>query len=120
MAFTARFALLTDVQQGIYVVTLVFSATSAALLIAPVGYHRTVFRQRLRSQLVGTGHRYAVAGLILLLLALVGAVHLAASFLLGPWATVLAAALAGLFATLWFAIPLLHRVRHRHLTSEDL
>jgi hypothetical protein len=120
LAFTARFALLTDVQQGIYVVTLVFSATSAALLIAPVGYHRTVFRQRLRSQLVRTGHRYAVAGLILLLLALVGAVHLAASFVLGPWATVLAAALAGLFATLWFAIPLLHRVRHRHLTSEDL
>ena len=120
LAFTARFPLLTDVQQGIYVVTLVFSATSAALLIAPVGYHRTVFRQRLRSQLVRTGHRYAVAGLILLLLALVGAVHLAASFVLGPWATVLAAALAGLFATLWFAIPLLHRVRHRHLTSEDL
>jgi uncharacterized protein DUF6328 len=92
----------------------VLSAISAALLIGPVGYHRTVFRQRLRPQLVKTGHLYAVAGLILLLLALVGAVHLAASFILGAWATLLAAALAGLFAILWFVVPLIHRSRHQH------
>jgi hypothetical protein len=40
---------------------------SAALLIAPVGYHRTVFRRRLRPQLVNTGHRHAIAGLFVLL-----------------------------------------------------
>jgi hypothetical protein len=73
-----------------------------------------VFRQRLRPQLVKTGHRYAIAGLVLLLLALVGAVQLAASFVLGGWASILAAALAGLFGTLWFAIPLAHRLRHQH------
>jgi hypothetical protein len=101
------------VQQAIYLVTLVLSATSAALLIGPVGYHRTVFRQRLKAQLVTTGHRYAIAGLVLLLLALVGAVHLAASFVLGAWATLLAAALAALFATLWFVVPLIHLVQHR-------
>ena len=111
LAFTPRFADLTGAQQGTYLVTLVLSATSAGLLIGPVGYHRTVFRQRLKAQLVATGHRYAVAGLVLLLLALVGAVHLAASFVVGPWATLLAAGLAGLFATLWFVVPLVHRVR---------
>src|SRR5215216_2906023 len=114
LAFTPRFPDLTGGQQGIYLVTLVLSAVSAALLIAPVGYHRTVFRQRLRPQLVKTGHRYAIAGLVGLLLALVGAVQLAASFVLGAWASLLAAALAGLFATLWFVVPLVHRVRHRH------
>src|SRR5215203_5985708 len=114
LAFTPRFPDLTGSQQGIYLVTLVLSAVSAALLIGPVSYHRTVFRQRLRPQLVKTGHRYAIAGLILLLLALVGAVQLAASFVLGGWASILAAALAGLFATLWFAIPLAHRLRHQH------
>jgi hypothetical protein len=51
---------------------------------------------------------------VLLLLALVGAVQLAASFVVGGWATLLAAALAGLFATLWFVIPLVERVRHHH------
>ena len=113
LAFTPRFPDLTRTQQGVYLVTLVLSATSAALLIGPVGYHRTVFRQRLKSQLVETGHRYAFAGLVLLLLALVGSVHLAASFVLGSWATLLAAALAGLFATLWFVVPLVHRLRRR-------
>ena len=34
--------------------------------------------------------------------------------MIGPWASLLAASLAGLFATLWFAVPLVHRVRHRH------
>jgi Family of unknown function (DUF6328) len=114
LAFTPRFPALTGAQQGVYLVTLVLAAVSAGLLIGPVGYHRTVFRQRLRPQLVSTGHRYAIAGLVLLLLALVGAVQLAASFILGAWATLLAAALAGLFAMLWFVIPLIHRIRHQH------
>jgi hypothetical protein len=114
LAFTPRFADLGGAQQGVYLATLVLAAISAALLIAPVGYHRTVFRQRLRPQLVNTGHRYAIAGLVLLLLALVGAVQLAASLVVGGWATLLAAALAGLFVTLWFVIPLVHRVRYHH------
>jgi uncharacterized protein DUF6328 len=48
LAFTPRFPDLSRAQQGVYLATLVLAAVSAALLIAPVGYHRTVFRQRLR------------------------------------------------------------------------
>ena len=118
LAFTPRFAALSGAQQGVYLVTLILAAVSAALLIAPVGYHRTVFRQRLKPQLVRTGHRHAIAGLVGLLLALVGAVQLAASFILGAWATLLAAALAGLFVMLWFVIPLLHRIRHQHRPTQ--
>src|SRR5215203_301402 len=118
LAFTPRFPDLSPGQQTVYLATLVLAAVSAALLIAPVGYHRIVFRQRLRPQLVATGHRYAIAGLILLLLALVGAVQLAASFVLGAWASLLAAALAGLFALLWFVIPLIHRIRHQHRPTQ--
>ena len=109
LAFTPRFAALSDWQHGIYLGTLVCSALSAAMLIAPVGYHRMVFRRRLKYRLVETGHRYAVAGLVLLLLALVGGVDLAASTLIGAWAALLAAVLAGLFVTLWFLLPLRHR-----------
>ena len=57
LAFTPRFPDLSGAQHGVYLVTLVLSAVSAALLIAPVGYHRTVFRQRLRP------HAHAAAGL---------------------------------------------------------
>ena len=119
LAFTPRFPDLSGGQQAIYLVTLVTAAVSASLLIAPVGYHRIVFRQRLRPQLVTTGHRFAIAGLVLLLLALVGAVELAASFVLGAWASLLAAALAGLFATLWFVIPVFQRIRHRHRPAQQ-
>ncbi len=82
---------------------------AAALLIAPVTYHRTVFRQRLKGRLVRTGHRFAMAGFVLLLLTLVGGVWLAASLLIGQWAALLAAVMAALFATLWFVVPLWHR-----------
>jgi Family of unknown function (DUF6328) len=120
LAFTPRFPDLTGEQQAIYLVTLVFSAVSAALLIGPVGYHRTVFRQRLWPQLVKTGHRYAIAGLVLLLLALVGAVQLAASFVLGAWASILAAALGRAVRHPVVAIPLVHRLRHqRRPTPQD-
>jgi hypothetical protein len=30
------------------------------------------------------------------------------------WASLLAAALTGLFITLWFVIPLIHRLRNEH------
>jgi hypothetical protein len=100
LPFTPRFAALSTWQHGVYLATLACSALAAALLIAPVGYHRMVFRRRLKHQLVESGHRYAVAGLVLLLL------DLAASTLIGPWAALLAAALAGVFVTFWFLLPL--------------
>jgi hypothetical protein len=106
LPFTPRFAGLATWQHGVYLGTLVCSALAAALLIAPVGYHRMVFRRRLKHQLVETGHRNAVAGLALLLLALVGGVDLAASTLIGPWASLLAAVLTGVFVTFWFLQPL--------------
>jgi hypothetical protein len=109
LAFTPRFPTLSDWQHGVYLATLLCSAAAAGLLIAPVSYHRTVFRQRLKDQLVDTGHRYAVAGLIMLLLSLVGGVELAASLLLGPWSALVAVAMAGLFVTFWFLVPLRHR-----------
>src|SRR4029450_333255 len=48
LAFTNRFPDLTGGQQAVYLTTLVLSAVSAALLIGPVGYHRTGFPPRPR------------------------------------------------------------------------
>jgi len=116
LAFTPRFATLAAWQHVVYLVTLVCAAGSAALLIAPVSYHRTVFRRRLKGQLVEIGHRYALAALVLLLLALVGGLELAASFVLAGWSALLAAVLCVAFAVLWFLVPLRHRDRHRNHT----
>ena len=109
LAFTPRFAGLSTWQHGVYLGTLVSSALAAALLIAPVGYHRMVFRRRLKYRLVETSHRCAVGGLVLLLISLVGGVDLAASTLIGPWASLLAGILAGVYVAFWFGLPLWHR-----------
>jgi hypothetical protein len=114
LAFTARFRELDAGQQLVYVATLVLSASAAALLIAPVMYHRLVFRRRLKRHLVTVTHRYAIIGLTMMLLALVGSVHLAASLVLGHWSALLAAGIAAVFGVVWFAVPLVHRVRHVH------
>jgi len=118
LAFTPRFATLSTWQHGVYLATLICSASAAGLLIAPVSYHRTVFRRRLKDQVVATGHRYALAGLILLLLSLVGSVQLAASLLLGPWSVLVAGAMTALFVTFWYVVPLRHRAVHGRAGSD--
>jgi O-antigen/teichoic acid export membrane protein len=114
LAFMPRFAALEPEQRAVHLTALVLAAGSLVLLVAPVSYHRMVFRRRMRQELVTTGHRYVRVGLVLLFLALVGAVHLAASLVLGPWSALLAALLAAVFAVPWYLLPLWHRSLHRH------
>lgn len=118
LAFTPRFTELDGLQQGVYVITLTLTAASAAVLIAPVMYHRLVFRRRLKPQLVRMTHRFAVLGLCLLLLSVVGSVEVATSLVLDLWATALAAAVAGVFVLLWFVVPIYERGKHTHHVLE--
>ena len=111
--FTPRFADLTAAQHGVYLVTLTSAALAAAFLIAPVSYHRMVFRRKLKSHLVQTGHRSVTIGLAFLLLTFIGGVDLAATFVVDGWGNVLAGALAIGVAWLWWGQPLLHRRQHQ-------
>jgi hypothetical protein len=114
--FTPRFATLSTAQHAVYLVTLTSAALAAAFLIAPVSYHRMVFRRRLKTHVVETGHRSVTAGLAFLLLTVVGGVDLAATFVVDGWGNLLAAALALSIGWLWWGQPLVHR--KRHLPSE--
>src|SRR6266480_4414754 len=71
LAFTNRFATITQAQRYIYILALMLSAAAAALLIAPASFHRVVYRRRLKHHLVRIASRLALCGLVLLLLALV-------------------------------------------------
>lgn len=46
LAFTDRFGDLDGVARAVYTVTLLSTASATVLLIAPVSYHRTLFRRR--------------------------------------------------------------------------
>lgn len=63
LSFTERFTRLDDVQRGVYVATLLASALTAALLVAPVAAHRLAFQRGQKPDLVRVGHLLALAAL---------------------------------------------------------
>jgi uncharacterized protein involved in cysteine biosynthesis len=105
--FNQRFAQVTDFQQTIYFVTLLFTTASTVCLIAPTVHHRIEFRRQDKERIVRTGNTIVVLGLGLLAIAMTGAVLFITDVLYGSATTVAAAVGAGLaFAVLWYAIPL--------------
>jgi hypothetical protein len=112
LAFTQRFGQTTPFQRGVYVATLLLAAVAAALLIAPVAFHRVLFRRRQKDDLVDAANRLALGGLIALLLAIVGALLLILDVVLGPLPALLLSALAAAwFVGFWLVLPLLARER---------
>jgi hypothetical protein len=108
LSFTDRFAGIDAFQRGVYVFTLVSSATTAALLIAPVAVHRLLFQRGRKRELVRAGHRLALCGLLTLVATMLAGLLLVLDVVVvGRVAAVATtAALAGVFVTLWVGLPL--------------
>lgn len=110
--FTQRFATLTEGQEKVYYATLLATAASALLLIAPSAHHRINFRQQDKHYIVLLANRLTIAGLGFLALAMSGVVLLITDVLYGSTTTAIVTAVtAGAFAGLWYVVPLLRRAR---------
>lgn len=110
IAFQERFQSLDDVQRTMYVITLLFCTLSIALLVAPVAFHRLVFRQGLKDELVRITNKLAMAGTTFLLLAVLSGVLLIFDHVVGrPFAIVTTSVLAVVFVSLWLVLPLWRR-----------
>lgn len=108
--FNTGFAHVGRFEQTVYVVTLILAALSAVCTIAPSPLHRLLFRYDDKHYVVFISNRIAIAGLVLLALAMCGALLLVTTKLFGIPAGVLTAILGAVpFAVLWFAIPLRRR-----------
>lgn len=110
--FTDRFHDLDDRQRTIYLGLIAGSVLTTCLIVAPVSFHRVLFRQRQRPWLVAAGHACARAGLIGF--GLVSATVVLFVFDIvagGAVAAVAAIAVLALFAGLWVGVPLLARRR---------
>lgn len=108
--FQARFADVTSFQRTVYFATLVCAGIATACFIAPTAYHRILFRQGEKSNLVFLASRLAIAGLVALSFAMALAVILIADVLYGAPATVITGVgVTAVFAGLWFVLPLSRR-----------
>jgi hypothetical protein len=106
LPFTQRFTGLTDFQRGLYVLTLLSTACAAIVLMAPVSFHRVLFRQHEKQAVVTFADRAVLIGSVLLLVGIAGGVLLVLDVVLGRGPAVAGCALvAVLGAGIWFALP---------------
>ena len=108
--FAQGFKEISEFEQKMYFATLLATALSAALLIAPTAYHRLLFRQQEKASLVFVANRLAIAGIGVLALAMISALLLITHLLFGTTATVVTTAAAtSVFTFLWVILPLRRR-----------
>lgn len=110
--FTPRFESLTAFQVHLYFGTLLFTALTTALLVAPTANHRMLFRKRDKEYIVVVSNRLAIAGLGSMALSMCSAILLISDFLFDA-ATPVAATFGAVivFSWLWFVRPIRRRYR---------
>ncbi|WBB79701.1 DUF6328 family protein [Micromonospora sp. WMMD882] len=110
LPFSAGFGETTEFQRDIYVVALLAAAGATAMIISPVAFHRALFRQGRKPELVRFAHRMASGGLGLMLVSMVSAVLLITDFILDRPIAFLLSGIAGLwFLTFWVFLPFSRR-----------
>jgi len=112
--FQQNFTKITEFEKKVYFATLLLTALSAALLIAPSAYHRITFRYQQKHRLVFIANRLAIAGLAVLALAMTCAIMLITDVLFGTVTTIVTASVAlATFVVLWALLPLRRRLKYR-------
>ena len=107
LPFSRRFPTLDAVQKGAYLAILCGSVLATGLIIAPVAFHRVLFRHGQRPWLVKAANRAARAGLFFLALTTSGVVWLVFDLVIDrTTASIAAVASLLFFATVWMVIPL--------------
>lgn len=112
LPFQQRFDVLDGDMRVLYLVTVACATASTVLLIAPVGMHRVLFRQRRLATLVAVAHRLAYAGLMLLGLALAGLTVIIFTVVSDRTAGLISGAVALVaIVVFWVALPFVLRAR---------
>lgn len=113
--FNKGFETVTGFQKSVYLGTLLTTALSAVLLIAPTINHRLQFRTDNKAQILRDANSLSIAGLAVLAVAMCGALVLVSDYVFGAGAAIASCICVGLcFITLWYALPMLRmRARRR-------
>ena len=104
--FQQRFAGLTREQHALYLALLVLTGVTTGLLIAPVSWHRILFRQGRKADLVRLANGFVLAGLAGLITVLSGAVALVFDVVSGRGPAIVAGLVSAVLLFLgWFVAP---------------
>src|SRR3954453_19007961 len=102
LPFSNGFPKTSAFQKDVYLVALMSAAFATAMIISPVAFHRALFRQGRKPELVRYAHRMATGGLGFLLVSMVTSVFLIIDYLLSrPMAWLLGGATAVFFLVFW-------------------
>jgi hypothetical protein len=112
--FSARFESVSQLQQVVFFGTLVCTAVSTGLLMAPSAHHRLLWRQQAREHRLQMANRLTIAGIVLLIPGIVGAMFVISDMLFGSVAAATTTATISLFlAYVWFVMPLWYLLKEK-------
>jgi amino acid transporter len=110
--FSAGFRDVTSFQRLLLLISLLAAALAIVFLVAPASQHRILFRAKEKKKLLQRGNVFAIAGIVLLGVAVSSAVLLVVDFLFQwPLAAAVVAVLVGALTVLWLGQPLWYRGR---------
>ncbi|MCX4388883.1 DUF6328 family protein [Micromonospora peucetia] len=110
LPFSNGFTRTSAFQKDVYIVALLAAAAATAMIISPVAFHRALFRQGRKPELVRFAHRMASGGLAFMLIAMVSAVLLITDFVLDRGIAMVLSGLTALwFLTFWVFLPFSRR-----------
>lgn len=110
LPFQSRFADLAVFGTTVYAVTMISTGLATVVLIAPVSFHRMLFRRRQKAAIVRFADRSLMIGLGLLLVGVLSAVLLVLDVVLGRWPAVVVCSAIGVVGLItWYGLALRQR-----------
>ncbi|MDO3701951.1 DUF6328 family protein [Micromonospora sp. C28SCA-DRY-2] len=120
LPFSNGFTSTSGFQKDVYIVSLLAAAAATAMIISPVAFHRALFRQGRKPELVRFAHRMASAGLAFMLISMVSAVLLITDFVLDRSIALVLSGVTGLwFLTFWVILPFARRNWGEDIDDEE-
>ena len=112
LPFQQGYVKITDFQEKVYFGVLLCAAIACACLIAPPVRHRLLFRQGVKDWILFNSNNVVIVGFTFLAVSIAGVILLISDFIYDDTAAIIATAgIAIALAWLWFASPLIERVK---------
>ena len=110
--FSQRFSTISDRQQALYYTAFLTTAAATVCFITPASFHRIIWERGMKGRMLHIASALAIAGTVFLGLSMACVVAFLTSVLYdSPAAAVAGGAVAGAITILWFAVPLVLRIR---------